>query len=29
MRLAARGEGVTADGRFVPLAAPGDTLLDN
>lgn len=27
VRLAARGEGVTADGRFVPLAAPGDTLL--
>ena len=26
VRLAARGEGVTADGRFVPLAAPGDTL---
>ena len=29
VRLAARGEGVTADGRFVPLAAPGDTLLDD
>jgi len=27
VRLAARGEGVTANGRFVPLAAPGDTLL--
>jgi len=27
VRLAARGEGVTADGRFVPLAAPGDMLL--
>lgn len=29
VRLAGRGEGVTADGRFVPLAAPGDTLLDD
>lgn len=27
VRVAARGEGVTADGRFVPLAAPGDRLL--
>ena len=26
LRVAARGEGVTADGRHVPLAAPGDTL---
>ncbi len=26
VRVAARGEGVTADGRFVPLAAPGDHL---
>jgi len=26
IRLAARGDGVTADGRHVPLAAPGDTL---
>lgn len=24
VRLAARGDGVTADGRYVPLAAPGD-----
>lgn len=27
VRVAARGEGVTADGRHAPLAAPGDTLL--
>ncbi len=27
VRLAARGEGVTGDGRFVPLTAPGDRLL--
>jgi 23S rRNA (uracil1939-C5)-methyltransferase len=27
LRLAARGDGMTADGRAVPLAAPGDTLL--
>lgn len=27
VRVAARGEGVTADGRHVPLAAPGDRLL--
>lgn len=27
VRIAARGDGVTADGRHVPLAAPGDTLL--
>lgn len=26
VRVAARGEGVTADGRYVPLAAPGDWL---
>jgi 23S rRNA (uracil1939-C5)-methyltransferase len=27
LRVAARGDGVTADGRFAPLAAPGDRLL--
>ena len=27
VRIAARGEGVTSDGRFVPLAAPGDRVL--
>ncbi|MBX9795615.1 MAG: class I SAM-dependent RNA methyltransferase [Sphingomonas sp.] len=27
VRVAARGEGVTADGRHVPLAAPGDRVL--
>ncbi|WP_443971497.1 class I SAM-dependent RNA methyltransferase [Sphingobium sp. CR28] len=27
VRIAARGEGVTADGRHVPFAAPGDRLL--
>ncbi|MBA2920247.1 class I SAM-dependent RNA methyltransferase [Sphingomonas sp. MAH-20] len=27
VRVAARGDGVTADGRFAPLAAPGDRLL--
>ncbi len=27
IRLAARGDGMTADGRTVPLAAPGDTVL--
>jgi 23S rRNA (uracil1939-C5)-methyltransferase len=27
MRVAARGDGVTADGRFASLAAPGDRLL--
>ena len=27
VRLAARGDGMTADGRAVPLSAPGDTLL--
>lgn len=26
VRVAARGEGVTGDGRFVPLAAPGDRV---
>ncbi|WP_439545254.1 class I SAM-dependent RNA methyltransferase [Sandarakinorhabdus sp.] len=26
MRLAARGDGITADGRFVPLAAIGDSV---
>ena len=26
VRIAVRGEGVTADGRHAPLAAPGDTL---
>ncbi len=26
-RLAARGDGMTADGRAVPLTAPGDTVL--
>jgi len=26
VRIASRGEGVTADGRHVPLAAPGDTI---
>jgi 23S rRNA (uracil1939-C5)-methyltransferase len=29
VRLAARGEGVTAGGRFVPLAAPGDLVADD
>ncbi len=27
LRLAARGDGVTASGRFFPLTAPGDTVL--
>lgn len=27
VRIAARGDGVTADGRHAPLAAPGDLLL--
>ncbi len=27
IRIASRGEGVTADGRHAPLAAPGDRLL--
>ena len=26
IRLAAKGDGVTASGRHVPLAAPGDTV---
>lgn len=26
VRIAARGEGVTGDGRFIPLAAPGDAI---
>jgi 23S rRNA (uracil1939-C5)-methyltransferase len=26
VRIAARGEGVTADGRFVPFSAPGDRI---
>ena len=26
IRIAAKGDGVTADGRHVPLAAPGDRL---
>lgn len=29
VRIAARGDGVTADGRFVPLAAPGDAVTPN
>ncbi|MDR6787992.1 23S rRNA (uracil1939-C5)-methyltransferase [Sphingomonas sp. BE138] len=29
VRIAARGEGVAADGRHVALAAPGDTLADD
>ncbi|QHL90811.1 class I SAM-dependent RNA methyltransferase [Sphingomonas changnyeongensis] len=29
VRVAARGEGVTADGRHVPLAAPGDRVTDD
>jgi 23S rRNA (uracil1939-C5)-methyltransferase len=29
IRIAARGDGVTADGRHVPNAAPGDRLLDD
>jgi 23S rRNA (uracil1939-C5)-methyltransferase len=29
LRLAARGEGVTTDGRFVPLSAPGDRLRED
>ena len=27
VRIAAKGDGVTADGRHVPYAAPGDTLM--
>ena len=26
IRVAARGDGITADGRHAPLSAPGDTL---
>jgi 23S rRNA (uracil1939-C5)-methyltransferase len=29
LRLAARGDGLTADGRTVPFAAPGDRVLSN
>ena len=29
VRLAARGDGVTAAGRFVPLAAPGDSVAED
>ena len=29
VRLAARGDGVTASGRFVPMAAPGDVVGDD
>lgn len=29
VRLAARGDGMTADGRAVPLAAPGDGVGDD
>ncbi|MHA6721260.1 class I SAM-dependent RNA methyltransferase [Sphingomonas sp. RS6] len=29
VRVAARGDGVTADGRHVPFAAPGDYLTEN
>ena len=29
VRLAARGDGVTLDGRFVPMTAPGDRVLDD
>jgi len=29
LRVAARGEGVAADGRHAPLAAPGDLLADD
>jgi 23S rRNA (uracil1939-C5)-methyltransferase len=29
VRIAARGDGVTASGRHVALAVPGDTVLDN
>ena len=29
VRIAARGDGVTADGRHVPFAVPGDLLLDD
>jgi 23S rRNA (uracil1939-C5)-methyltransferase len=29
VRIAARGDGVTADGRHIAFAVPGDTLLDD
>jgi 23S rRNA (uracil1939-C5)-methyltransferase len=29
IRIAARGDGVTAGGRHIPFAVPGDTLLDD
>jgi 23S rRNA (uracil1939-C5)-methyltransferase len=29
VRLAARGDGVTGDGRHVPFAAPGDRVAGN
>jgi 23S rRNA (uracil1939-C5)-methyltransferase len=29
VRIAARGDGVTADGRFVPFAAPGDAVTSD
>lgn len=29
VRIAARGDGVTADGRHVPMSAPGDRLLSD
>ena len=29
VRIAARGDGVTASGRHVPFGVPGDTLLDD
>lgn len=29
VRIAARGDGVTEDGRYVPLAAPGDLVLQD
>ena len=28
VRVASRGDGVTADGRYIPLAAPGDRLAE-
>ena len=29
VRIAARGDGVTANGRHAPFGVPGDTLLDD
>src|SRR5215212_11669813 len=29
VRIAARGDGVTASGRHVPFGVPGDSLLDD